>query len=1078
MDSFAYKESTKKSIYYTDNYNTPSAFVYKGEYMTDGALEFINDNNTYSYGIINTETSLQLQVKPAAFHVISQNDSGGNNIPGTKYYYVRQKTVDGQTTPISTPHGPVIIYDLNPFNTSVNNAWSVAAAQTESGTVGSTVTIEISNLEPGAFPLGEIIAVETIDGVIIANIIHTFTIPFDGVYQYTHTGFESKVPININEVLVAGLRSGLTMIKAKNINSVDSRAVLSNISTVSDIDLTEWSKTFTHDLTKDKIPESTLGNIGEYQDTKIVFEDLGLMMNETYRFSTRVYLRGVGWTPWYWVDDIKIDNNPENTVNPDNENRRNSTFDNYELTDNATTWFPGQFGGPSGGANNDQQGAYNNLSNIYNTDYNFTVSVGSAGWITSSLSFATTSPSYPNDIVGQSLGGWRDWFQSTNLGRYAVHTNYYVPKVSFNISWDFIIPGSNRKNLINEAVAIEFGVGDIPDSILASGLGVASCRLTRAIDDEDRRLHANAYVYYPNGKLFEYDYHPRAYRPGFVDPDWGTDNFTSYWHYYNYNAIPKYPWLGYRTQDQLADSFTNKDYWNTACKARKETRVFSFYSPDTATAQSELGPSGGNQVLAGATHVLYHGSYGTVKCLGGDAQTDRDSNTKWEHEEYWRDDGLWVPGSHDMLAYGSNFGLDWDYGIFSLLHPFGPEYSELNTFEIQDNTFIPDEGSGEDSIGGFVYSTRHESAHVLTEECLNGTMPEFAPSDPHPVSLEQAFDKNQRGDKAVYLIDGNLDNGLGDDYDRQDFRKMDRGLHYVQLYKDTTSSYPLIATTNYQKVGGTTHFDGLPPTTIKINGGDTSTSLFYYKHRNAFIQIPEFGGANNTQSFGNRSYLSGGGIGYVSQTRVNTKGIKGFTELQPIGDSGEMIRDKEVSYPFSMYGSRGLMRIWYSTVNGILVSSAGYNIGPTKVEANGLACWFACRQWNRNVYEDQTTIDHDYDFLDVISSSQATTFFPETLDPELNSKPTRIVWSNKKFPAELVDSYRNILPASYKDLDFTFGEINDHQDINGELFTLQNRKFQLQHFNSRGSLQAIPDSIDIVIGEGEVLARDGVTLSS
>ena len=79
--------------------------------MTDGALEFINENNTYSYGVITTETSLQLQVKPAAFKVLSQNNSGGNQIPGTKYYTVRQKTVDGQTTPMSTPHGPVIVYD-------------------------------------------------------------------------------------------------------------------------------------------------------------------------------------------------------------------------------------------------------------------------------------------------------------------------------------------------------------------------------------------------------------------------------------------------------------------------------------------------------------------------------------------------------------------------------------------------------------------------------------------------------------------------------------------------------------------------------------------------------------------------------------------------------------------------------------------------------------------------------------------------------------------------------------------------------------------------------------------------------
>jgi len=1085
MDSFAYKESTKKSIYYTDNYNTPSAFVYKGEYMTDGALEFINDNNTYSYGIINTETSLQLQVKPAAFKVLSQNNSGGNNIPGTKYYTVRQKTVDGQTTPMSTPHGPVIVYDLDPFNSPLNNGYSVAASQTESGTVGTTITIEVSNLEPGAFPLGEIILIETIGGVIISNIIHTFTIPFDGVYQYTHTGFEAKIAININEVLIAGLRSGLTMIKAKNINSVDSRAVLSNISTVSDIDLTEWSKTFTHDLTKDKIPESTLAKVGEYQDTKIAFDDLGLMMNETYRFSTRVYLRGIGWTPWYWVDDIKIDNNPENTVNPDNENRRNSTFDNYELTDNATTWFPGQFGSPSGGANNSMQNAYNNKSNIYNTDYNFAATPSLLGYWNQGFSWIEGQPTAPgDDIWGQTIGGWADFLQSTELGRYAVHTNYYVPKVSFNIDWDFIVPASNRKNLINEAIAIEFGIGDIPNTILSSGLGVSSVKIQGDPEDESDgyRLQSTETLFYPRGTVYEFDYHPYCLRTG---PEaWAAMHISGGWYPPNqqgkFNIIPKYPWAGYRFPEQPPFTYESK-YRCTACKQSVVSDIFSFYSPDTATVQSELGPSAGNDIIAGATHVLYHGSYGTVKCLGGSPRLSKNSIELWQYEEGPSVDSVWIPTLNNWRSNDGYDNGDWAFGIFSLLHPYGPEYSSVQEYKILDNAFIPDSGTGEIGIDGQLYSIRHESAHILTDDALSFNMPEplILPNNLNTSAVTTLGDRNQRGDKAVYHIDGGLGNGLGPLYDRQDARKMDRGLHYVQLYKDTSASYPLIATTNYQKSGETSYFDGIPPTTIKVNGGDTSTSLFYYKHRNGFQPLHEV--SSDVDANGIYKYLMGSSIGYVTQTRANIKAIKGYSDLvEDVTEDGAGVtrQDYDVSYPYTFYGPVGITNHYFQpNFTGIVEGESG-SVGSLQVEQSALAAWHKCRTNNAIKYNDQTTIDHNYDFLDVISSSQATTFFPETIDPELNSKPTRIVWSNKKFPAELVDSYRNILPASYKDLDFTFGEINDHQDINGELFTLQNRKFQLQHFNSRGSLQAIPDSIDIVIGEGEVLARDGVTLSS
>jgi hypothetical protein len=92
--------------------------------------------------------------------------------------------------------------------------------------------------------------------------------------------------------------------------------------------------------------------------------------------------------------------------------------------------------------------------------------------------------------------------------------------------------------------------------------------------------------------------------------------------------------------------------------------------------------------------------------------------------------------------------------------------------------------------------------------------------------------------------------------------------------------------------------------------------------------------------------------------------------------------------------------------------------------------------------------------------------------------PQRIQWSERKIYGELIDQFAIFLLANIKDLDLRFGEIHHHESVNGELFTLQKRKWQRQLFNTRGELQVTGSSIGALIGDGSVLSRDGQTLSS
>jgi len=73
--------------------------------------------------------------------------------------------------------------------------------------------------------------------------------------------------------------------------------------------------------------------------------------------------------------------------------------------------------------------------------------------------------------------------------------------------------------------------------------------------------------------------------------------------------------------------------------------------------------------------------------------------------------------------------------------------------------------------------------------------------------------------------------------------------------------------------------------------------------------------------------------------------------------------------------------------------------------------------------------------------------------------------------------FRDFQPLDFHDLESKFGAITHHEIINGELLTLQPRKWMRQFFNTRGVLEARGIG-EILIGDGSVMSRDGIQLSS
>jgi hypothetical protein len=943
IQSYAEVDFRRRSVYYTDNYNRPRVFYYYGEYEQDGA---VNDDNDYRYGSINTESSVQLPSSPVIINLEEVIATGGSIKSGTKYYLVQQVTDNGDEGPITSLLGPIVVYNEDGNNNGTTYGLEIAAEDNSVLPTRKRHKLSIKNLNGDVYSVGKIIYIEVVGGVSSANVIHEFNISGVNDYEYIHTGFEIGSEFDVGEVFAASAKSSSIVTKAKNIKEIDSRNTLSNLSTVADVDLSKWAESIRHELFYDEYPEGTLEFKGEMQESLNTLDNLGLMLNETYRMGCRVHLKGLGWTDYYWIDDIKIDANSTNTANP-LDDRRDSGLTNYELTAGLIA--------PLSDFENDPTSRISKVMQDVNNSPSPTQYVG-----TNIVGLMSNG-----EPLGQNEG-WIKYFQdSDNI--YHPTAVYRVPKIKFNIDWGFTVDGLFGS--LSEGVdAIEFGIGNITNSVKASGIGVLSCKMNKQAYNPTgpTPVLGLELSYITDGSIFEFPFHP--YKTNLI---W-SENF-----------LPNYPFIGgNRTAIEVRD-------------------VVSFYSPEHII--------NGNSTLSDASKLLSIGSSMTYKALTGDHSS--------------------IQGSHDY---------------YSLFHPQG-DMNTVTEIDIEETLFVSDSLPLVELNNGDKYTRMDAPDAVSTETDLS--------------AIGQYEYRQRENDLPVFKLASDVPQ-----YAETEIRKQQRGVNYMQVYNDESANYPRKRDTAYLKIGKTIHFPNTPNDQVVVNGGDTSTSLFYFKQRSrlryGYFEISPLEHSSST-------------LGIVCQTRINVKALNPYED-----DPARFL------YPYSYLFPYTTMSYNWGLANPLLEET------PWNFAAGSYSERVALRHWgsapndpSSSVYTPINNIYHsvpDYSFF--IQTIQplypSYQYLTQSDSNTSNSRSTRITWSETKVQGSINDNYRVFLPISYKDLSPTFGEIIHHEDINGELFTIQPRKYQLQYFNTRGTLQGSNEGVEVLIGDASVLSRDGQTLSS
>ena len=290
----------------------------------------------------------------------------------------------------------------------------------------------------------------------------------------------------------------------------------------------------------------------------------------------------------------------------------------------------------------------------------------------------------------------------------------------------------------------------------------------------------------------------------------------------------------------------------------------------------------------------------------------------------------------------------------------------------------------------------------------------------------------------VFKVDGDKNSSLRDGVTgiEPENKNTDYGVYYVQMFSGNKGKYGSTGDSTYIDTGYSIKVIDLNDTNgivnrnqINVFGGDTFTQSTYLAARKINPSLaPDDGkwSSHTENRIGDNGPGWGGGMKFYSQNRVNsqlrTDDDDSFLYPKDTQSQTSWLEDFIFGHGFNFRYNSG-----YTPKSGVLSYSS----------------------INDRLLRQQTDL------------------------------PSRIDYSEKYEQNTLDDKNQSFLPLNFKDIDQAFGEIISHKNVNGELFTLQPRKFQAQFFNASGVLQTeSSEGLNVVIGDGAVLSRDGRTLSS
>jgi len=331
------KQDSRMAAYFTesrgdetieeDSTNLPRVFYYQGEYVTDGALHSVVSDNIYEYGTISSELRWVLSSSDFSIRWVDQIQSGGQVKSGNWRYAARLVTGDFSKTNWCQLTEGVPVFS---HNYTVNPLVIGNSANTPTPKIN---VLELTNNAIGLFKFVEVAAVNYI-GVVGTSAYTLGLIKLNNQTTQTinHTGSENELlDLDAGELNI--FSPGF--LRAQNVELLEGRAILSNLTPAQVLDFTEFVKTFRYSLEREGLTPIGTWNTGqlqsgEYQIPANVYSKKSHMMMEQYRYGFQFKLKSGGYTQAFYPGyDIRIDLPPL----PYPRERVAGSFTSFDLTD-------------------------------------------------------------------------------------------------------------------------------------------------------------------------------------------------------------------------------------------------------------------------------------------------------------------------------------------------------------------------------------------------------------------------------------------------------------------------------------------------------------------------------------------------------------------------------------------------------------------------------------------------------------------------------------------------------------------------------------------------------------------------
>jgi hypothetical protein len=612
------------------------------------------------------------------------------------------------------------------------------------------------------------------------------------------------------------------------------------------------------------------------------------------------------------------------------------------------------------------------------------------------------------------------------------HKAVLVPYIDlFGADLSVLVGGTSLQEI---ATHIEFGRAEVIPEVIACGVAVSSVKIRLAKDNPSSSGSGSVDLSiadvnrgFPMGGRFgavaagSGNTHPEVFiGTGVRTSD--VDGLTETYHEYPWGQGGAYCAMAASTSNQIPPNYTTENFVISGNSTVDEN--FDNYVPEIEYPQGQ-GVNFYNTEFVVSFQT--QGSYATVPVNDSAFSSERRILSIYSPDILM---GYSVGNSVSIIDFGEMlldttqfFTRGWRHSNTAsstvILPSIATRYHSenlLNTYNQYniDNAQFIEEG-GRKNLFGFTGFRKAYDAYRFKSK--GGSL------EPEKAGWTNLW--NQKEGPVVYVENGG--NGI-----TQQGKNTDHGVRYVQLFTKKQDKYGSIESTSYYttgakfQIGGSSISGVVGQGTFNVFGGDTFTQSSNLKTRIQNIGANPAG--TDPETWGN-SMVADFGIGFGGAVIVYTQ-------------------------------NRVNAQMRFDTDEQFINLKDTLNIG--------VWAW----DWQQI---DRDTYSSVYTPINTGLSQASGNFIGSRYT---NDYPTRMHWSERKIYGEIMDQFTIFLPLNIKDLDLKFGQIDHHEDIGGELFTLQPRKYQLQYFNTRGTLQGSNEGVEVLIGDGSVLSRDGQTLSS